>query len=209
MTCIPIRLLQELLEIEKDRRAFIVMKCLVHCLVLQLSSFPSLCKNQLFSGFDKCRSQTPVTSSMAVGAWECCKSKSNSLHFISPHTARNFWHQARKKKTLFIVNAVYVGSSWGQWDNERRETGSDLLIISSLCCSVLFFLIVCNSEVWVKSDRGEPGIAIREETLLLLSAIHSKIIQFLRLLNRPCLAPINAERSRHCSPWLNYSSINQ
>lgn len=102
MTCIPIRLLQELLEIEKDRRAFIVMKCLVHCLVLQLSSFPSLCKNQLFSGFDKCRSQTPVTSSMAVGAWECCKSKSNSLHFISSlHTLREISDTRQEKKNTF------------------------------------------------------------------------------------------------------------
>lgn len=97
-----LRLLQELLEIEKDRRAFIVMKCLVHCLVLQLSSFHSLCKNQLFSRFDKCRSQTPVTSSMAVGAWECCKSKSNSLHFIlSLHTLREISDTRQEKKKPF------------------------------------------------------------------------------------------------------------
>lgn len=110
MTGIPIRLLQKLLEIEKDRRAFIVMKCLVHCLVLQLSSFPSLCKNQLFSGSDKCRSQTPVTSSMAVGAWECCKSKSNSLRFISSlHTLREIFDTRQEIKNPFLGECCVCG----------------------------------------------------------------------------------------------------
>lgn len=94
------------ININIKRQNLLVKKSLLQCTVsfycLLLSNPPSPspslssplspCKNWLFGGFDKRRSQTPVTSSTAAGAFECCESESDLLHFISSstHTQRKF-----------------------------------------------------------------------------------------------------------------------
>lgn len=89
-----------------------------------LLSSPSPCKNRLFSGFDKCRSQTPVTGSTAVGVLERCESESNPLRFISFHLSTHLEKiltpGKKKKKTCFLEDAVNTGSCGGHRDNERR-----------------------------------------------------------------------------------------
>lgn len=96
----------------------------IHPRLIPLSTPPplprsslSLRENWLFSGFDKCRSQSPVTSSTAAGAGECCESESDLLHFISSlHALKensDTSTEKKKKKHFSLGDAVNAGSCGG------------------------------------------------------------------------------------------------